>query len=131
MPEITVRSSKREEAIDITEQINQILQRISLVQGLCHIYVPHTTAGIMVNEGADPSVVDDILSTLAKMAPRSASYRHLEGNADAHIKAAIVGSSVTLPVTGSKVLLGTWQSIFFMEFDGPRTRRLIVTPIRT
>jgi secondary thiamine-phosphate synthase enzyme len=131
LPEITVRSSKREEAIDITEQINQILQRISLVQGLCHIYVPHTTAGIMVNEGADPSVVDDILSTLAKMAPRSASYRHLEGNADAHIKAAIVGSSVTLPVTGSKVLLGTWQSIFFMEFDGPRTRRLIVTPIRT
>jgi secondary thiamine-phosphate synthase enzyme len=94
--------------------------------GVCHIYVPHTTAGVTINEGADPSVARDILSTLNKLVPHVANYKHMEGNSDAHIKTSLIGSSETVIIEGGRLLLGTWQAIFFCEFDGARHRRVMV-----
>jgi secondary thiamine-phosphate synthase enzyme len=95
-------------------------------EGLCCIYVPHTTAGVTINEGADPTVVEDLLARLQHLVPRDGSYGHAEGNADSHIKASIVGATAVVPVAGGKPIIGTWQSIFFCEFDGPRARRVLV-----
>jgi secondary thiamine-phosphate synthase enzyme len=95
--------------------------------GVCVVYVPHTTAGVFINEHADPDVARDILEKLDKLAPRNAYYHHSEGNADSHIKSTLVGSSVVIPVEAHSLLLGTWQGIFFAEFDGPRKRRVIVS----
>jgi secondary thiamine-phosphate synthase enzyme len=94
--------------------------------GICYLYVPHTTAGITINEGADPSVQRDIQNTLSRLVPQDVNYFHREGNADAHIKSTLVGTSVHVIVDGGKLLLGTWQSIFFCEFDGPRHRRIAI-----
>ena len=126
MFEITVKSRAREEMIDITREVEEIVRKNGFKDGVLYLYVPHTTAGITVNENADPSVKRDILWKLSELVPKSAGYSHLEGNADAHIKSTIVGSSLVVFVEDGRLLLGTWQGIFFCEFDGPRTRRCFV-----
>jgi secondary thiamine-phosphate synthase enzyme len=125
MGEIRVSTKGRTEMVDITREVQRAVTESGVRDGLCHVYVPHTTAGITINENADPSVCQDILMELNKIVPFQDDYRHLEGNAAAHIKASIVGSSETILVEGGRLLLGTWQGIFFCEFDGPRSRRVI------
>lgn len=124
--EISIKSSTKEEFIDITAKIGEIIKKSSKDGGICQIFVPHTTAGITINEGADENVSKDILGGFDKIAPVKGNYLHREGNADAHIKATLVGSSCTLFFENNRPLLGTWQSIFFCEFDGPRTRKIWV-----
>jgi secondary thiamine-phosphate synthase enzyme len=127
MPEFSVRSSKRIEAIDITGQVTKM---IKAEKGkLLHVYTPHTTCGIIINEDADPDVMRDIIERFAKLAPAEGPYRHREGNSDAHIKAVLTGASVSIPFVDATPALGTWQGIFLMEFDGPRERRIIVTVV--
>jgi secondary thiamine-phosphate synthase enzyme len=123
---ISVRTRNRSEMIDITSTVTEQLQKTGLQEGVCYIYVPHTTAGITINEGADPSVVTDIQAMLNTLVPWEGPYRHLEGNAAAHIKSSVVGSSVTVLVESGRLKLGTWQAIFFCEFDGPRTRKVYI-----
>ena len=126
MPEIRLQTTQRVEAIDITGEVRRI---IGDREGrLLNVYTPHTTCGIMINEHADPAVVKDVLEALDRLVPAQYPYRHSEGNSDAHIKSALVGCSSSIPCEGrGRMLLGTWQGIFFMEFDGPRERRVIVT----
>ena len=126
MRELKVVSRKRNEMIDITRDIQKIVNEEKPGDGIVIVYVPHTTAGITINEGADPSVQRDIIETLKKLIPESGDYHHLEGNSDAHIKASLLGSSVTVIVKNNKLVLGTWQHIFFYEGDGPRNRRVYV-----
>jgi secondary thiamine-phosphate synthase enzyme len=123
---INVRSKSRIEFIDITEIVQEVIKETAIINGICYLYVPHTTAGITINEGADPSVQRDIQNTLSKLVPHEMNYFHREGNADAHIKSTLVGSSVNAIIDDSKLLLGTWQAIFFCEFDGPRHRRIAI-----
>jgi len=123
---IDIYSEKRTHFIDITDEIKEVLDESNIKEGICYVYVPHTTAGIFINENADPDVKWDIENTLEKLIPWENNYQHAEGNAAAHIKSVIVGSSVSIPVSKGKLLLGTWQGIFFAEFDGPRTRKVIV-----
>ena len=126
---IITRAQERLE--DITRRVNDIVRRLKMDEGLCHLYVPHTTAGIIVNENADPEVARDILERLEALAPRSGRYRHAEGNAHAHIKASLVGQSVTIPIEGGELALGRWQGVFLAEFDGPRERTVIVSATMT
>ncbi len=127
MPEFSVKTTRRSELIDITAQVASVVEASGLAEDVAHVYVPHTTCGITINEAADPSVAADILMYLDELVPRDhPKYRHAEGNTDAHIKASLMGSSVTVFIEGSRLLLGTWQGIFLGEFDGPRTRRVIV-----
>lgn len=123
---IQINSTRRCEMIDITPQVAEAVREAGIDEGLCTVYCPHTTGAVTVNEGADPDVAADILARLERLAPPDAGYRHAEGNSDAHIKAALVGPSVTIPVENGRPVLGTWQRIFFCEFDGPRTRQLDV-----
>ena len=123
---LEIATSSRAQMVDVTREVQRAVSESGVQEGFCHIYVPHTTAGIAINENADPSVAQDILAVLEKMAPRGGSYRHLEGNADSHIKASIVGSSETVLLEGGRLVLGTWQGLFLCEFDGPRRRRLLV-----
>lgn len=129
--ELLVTTRKKVELIDITARIEEIVKNSGLKEGICVVYVPHTTAGVTVNENYDPSVKYDIESMLSKLVPEDAGYTHMEGNADAHIKASIIGNSVCIPVEGKKLMFGKWQGIFFCEFDGPRKRRVIVKIIKT
>jgi len=122
MKRISIKTQTKQELIDITSQVERVVRQAGLEEGLCSIFVPHTTAGIIINENADPAVREDILMILAKLIPQSPHYRHSEGNSPAHIKSSLVGSSVQVPVSGGRLLLGTWQGIIFCEFDGPRTR---------
>jgi len=122
MKELHISSKKREEMIDITREIQNAINQEKMMDGYLIIYVPHTTAGITINEGADPSVQQDIIKTLQQLIPEKNNYDHEEGNSDAHIKASLLGSSVTLLVNKGKLVLGTWQHIFFYEGDGPRNR---------
>jgi len=124
MIELKVCSKKRSEMIDITRDIQEVVNKQSLVNGHVIVYVPHTTAGITINEGADPSVQPDVIETLKRLVPENGDYTHMEGNSDAHIKASLLGSSVTVLVKNNKLVLGTWQHIFFFEGDGPRNRRV-------
>lgn len=125
MMEFSVRTPGREAFVDITEEVQAVLsQHAPGMEGLAHIFVPHTTAGVTINEGADPAVVKDMLAVLARLVPRDAGYLHAEGNADAHVKASLMGCHVTVPVNAGRLRLGTWQSIYLTEFDGPRTRRV-------
>lgn len=119
---LTVKSRTRDELIDITAEVARGVAASGLREGLCLLYVPHTTAGITINESADPSVAGDVLAALNRMVPWEAGYRHAEGNAAAHVKASLVGASQTVAVENGALVLGTWQGIFFCEFDGPRTR---------
>ncbi len=123
---IPVKTRSRIEMVDITSSVQQEVANSGIQGGICVVYVPHTTAGITINEGADPAVCQDILNKLNELVPAGRGYLHMEGNADSHIKASLMGSSVTLIVENSKLLLGTWQKIFFCEFDGPRSRRVYV-----
>jgi secondary thiamine-phosphate synthase enzyme len=133
--EIQVRTPDREVFVDITERVRAALTQGGFegpsFYGLVTVFVPHTTAGVTINEGADPSVVRDILESLRRVAPRTGDYEHREGNSDAHVKASLMGSSVTIPVEGGRLRLGTWQSIYLAEFDGPRTRRVWIMPVPT
>ncbi|HDN51512.1 MAG TPA: YjbQ family protein [Thermoplasmatales archaeon] len=126
MKEFTVRSEQRNQMIDITREVQRVVEHEGVKDGMAVIYVPHTTAAVVINEGADPDVQRDIMATLQKLIPGQSDYRHLEGNSDAHIKSALIGCSQTLLVKEGRLLLGTWQHIFFFEGDGPRTRRVFV-----
>jgi len=126
MNTITVPTSKRVDFVDITSQIEKIVRDSNVIEGTTTVYVPHTTCGIMINEGADPDVVRDIQYQLEKLIPYQKGYHHLEGNADSHIKTCLVGSSETIIIDKAKLVLGTWQSIFLCDFDGPRTRKVYI-----
>ena len=125
----SVKTKNRTEMVDITSHVAEAQARSNVVEGVCVVYVPHTTAGVTINENADPSVTADILMELNKRIPFENGYRHAEGNSAAHIKASLVGSSATIPVSDGNLQMGTWQGIYFCEFDGPRTRKVIVTVI--
>ncbi|HOI54150.1 MAG TPA: secondary thiamine-phosphate synthase enzyme YjbQ [Phycisphaerae bacterium] len=125
MQTFPVRTARREQLLDITGQVAAAL-RDGPDEGVCIVFVPHTTAAVTINENADPSVVADMLAKTSRMVPRDEGYAHAEGNSDAHIKASLVGSSVTIPIAGGRLALGTWQGIYFCEFDGPRSRTVHV-----
>ena len=127
--EFTVRTHSQEEFIDITNSVKEVVASSHIQKGVAVVYVSHTTAGVTINESADPSVVEDILEVLRRVVPFNFPYRHLEGNASAHIKTSIIGSSISVLVERGNLILGTWQGIFFCEFDGPRTRRVWVDVI--
>ncbi len=126
MEAIHIHSSYQTEFIDITNRIDEALRKLKVADGICYIYVPHTTAGVTINESADPSVREDIAMALDRMVPADQPYHHGEGNSPAHIKAALVGSSVSIFVESGRLVLGNWQGIYFCEFDGPRNRRVYV-----
>jgi len=123
---ISVKTSARTEMVDVTSLVERELAGAEISEGRITLYVPHTTAAITVNEGADPAVKADILMMLNRIIPWEADYKHLEGNSPAHVKASLVGPSETVLVTKGRLLLGTWQRIFFCEFDGPRNRQIYV-----
>ncbi|MBN2620582.1 YjbQ family protein [candidate division WOR-3 bacterium] len=126
LAKITVKTQERTQLIDITDKVHSIVQKNPVKHGIVNVYCPHTTAGITINENADPSVQRDIIHCLNRLIPHTADYRHTEGNADAHIKASLIGSSQTLLIEDNSVMLGTWQGVYFCEFDGPRTREVWV-----
>ena len=126
MREIKVVTRKRNEMVDITRDVQDVVEEENIDEGVSIVYVPHTTAGITINEGADPSVQRDIVETLKNLVPETGDYNHMEGNSDAHIKASILGSSVTVLIKNERLVLGTWQHIFFYEGDGPRTRKVTI-----
>jgi len=127
---IVVKTRTRTEFIDITSDVKEIVSDSRIKSGVCYVYVPHTTAGVTINEGADPDVVKDVLSTLNDLIPHNNNYLHVEGNSDAHIKTSLMGPSQAIIIEGGKLLLGTWQAIFFCEFDGARSRKVIVKVMR-
>jgi len=126
LKEITIQTNAQTQILDITAQVQKVVKESRIAEGLCCVFVPHTTAGVTINENADPSVKQDILMELNKVIPFKDNYSHLEGNSAAHIKASLVGSSGIIPVKDNNLLLGTWQGICFCEFDGPRTRKFYV-----
>jgi len=130
---IKIKTRSRVEFQDVTALIQEIVAGSGVRDGLCHVFVPHTTAGLLVNEHADPAVVEDIAAQLDAIIPQHKNYRHTEGNSPAHIKAGLMGDSRTFFVEGGRLVLGTWQGIFFAEFDGPRSRSFMVkvTPDRS
>ena len=123
---LEVRTGAKTEFVDLTARLQQAVADSGVAEGLCHVFVPHTTAAVTINENADPSVKADILMVLNKIISDREAYRHAEGNSPAHIKASLVGPQLTVLVSQGRLLLGTWQGIFFCEFDGPRTRRVHV-----
>jgi secondary thiamine-phosphate synthase enzyme len=126
MEYLTVTSSVRNQLIDITGEVRNVILKNGVKNGICFLFVPHTTAAVTINEGADPDVARDILAYMEKLVPQRNGFKHAEGNSDAHIKASLFGSSEIIHVVDGKLALGTWQSVYFCEFDGPRTRRLAV-----
>ncbi|MBE0416321.1 MAG: YjbQ family protein [Coriobacteriia bacterium] len=126
MTVIEVRTERREQFVDVTQRVAETVTSSGVAEGIAHIWCPHTTAAVTVNEAADPSVARDIVAGLARFVPREAGWQHAEGNADAHVKASLLGASASVPVSGGRLALGTWQGVFFCEFDGPRTRRIEV-----
>jgi len=127
MPGFEVQTSERLVFVDITTQVEAEVARGSVRDGVVVVFVPHTTAGVTINENADPSVRADMKLALERLVPESLLFTHLEGNADAHVKASLMGSSVTVPLAEGRLRLGTWQGIYFAEFDGPRRRRVLVS----
>jgi len=123
---LSVKTRETTEMVDLTSDINSLVHQSGIDQGLCMLFVPHTTAAITINESADPSVKSDIQMILNQIIPWEANYRHYEGNSAAHIKSTLVGSSELIAIENNKLVLGTWQGIFFCEFDGPRSRKLHV-----
>ena len=130
---VKVKTSARSELQDITRDVTRVIQQSGIQSGICHLYVPHTTAGICINEAADPDVATDIANALDRLVPRDAGHKHFEGNADSHVKATLVGASETVLIENGRLALGRWQGIFFCEFDGPRERevsiRIISDPV--
>jgi len=124
--QFSVRTSRRTQFVDVTLQVERIVAEAGVENGLCCVYVPHTTAGVAINEHADPDVASDVEAALDRLIPHKGPYRHAEGNSDSHIKALLVGTSQTVFVENGKLALGRWQGIFLCEFDGPRERKLYV-----
>jgi secondary thiamine-phosphate synthase enzyme len=124
--EIRVSTQKRSQMLDITGLVNQRIKESGVNNGICCVFVPHTTAGITINENADPDVVSDILRETDKMVPWDDGYRHIEGNSAAHIKASMMGFSQVIFIESGRLVLGTWQGIYFCEFDGPRNRKVLI-----
>jgi secondary thiamine-phosphate synthase enzyme len=122
--ELVLQTERRTQLLDVTAAVGQMVRDSGVHTGLCHLYVPHTTAGIIINEAADPDVARDLEATLDRLIPREAGYRHAEGNSDSHVKSALAGSSATVFIAGARLELGRWQGVFFCEFDGPRRRTL-------
>lgn len=127
MQRFSVKTGSRNQFVDITGEVEKVVAQSGVSEGACVVYIPHTTCGVTINENADPDVQTDILSHLSGMIPHSPKFRHSEGNSDSHIKASLVGSSATVPISGGSLSFGTWQSIFLCEFDGPRTRSVMVS----
>jgi secondary thiamine-phosphate synthase enzyme len=123
---ITIKTSRHTELKNVTSEIESLVGESGSSAGVCHLYVPHTTAGILINEGDDPALARDIEATLDRLIPHHGDYKHAEGNSDSHIKTALIGSSETVWIENRRLVLGRWQAIFFAEFDGPRTRELRV-----
>jgi secondary thiamine-phosphate synthase enzyme len=126
MKNIRISTTHREELVDITRFVEEVVREASIDSGLCVVYCPHTTAAVTINEGADPDVAADIITGMGRLVPDDWNFRHMEGNSDAHLKASLVGPSETILIDGGRLLLGTWQKIFFCEFDGPRQRTLVI-----
>ncbi|HEX7712879.1 MAG TPA: secondary thiamine-phosphate synthase enzyme YjbQ [Bacillota bacterium] len=124
--EIEITTQNRVEWPDITERVGAIVKQSGVREGMCRIYIPHTTAGITINENADPDVVRDILAGLKRLVPQNGDYAHAEGNSDAHLKASLMGFSCLVPICSGRLALGTWQGIYFCEFDGPRRRHILI-----
>jgi secondary thiamine-phosphate synthase enzyme len=131
MEKINLRTNKRVELIDITDKIQLVVSKSKIKDGICFVFCPHTTAGLSINENADPEVKRDIINTLNKLVPANAGYSHTEGNADSHVKSSILGSSLTIFIEGGQLALGTWQGIYFCEGDGPRSREAWVKVVNS
>lgn len=129
MQRFTVATTHRNQLVDITSQVSRCVQESGVTDGLVCVFVPHTTAGVTINENADPDVTSDVLSILSKVSPKDPAYRHSEGNSDSHAKSSLVGPSLTVIVENGGLCLGTWQGIYFAEFDGPRNRQCWVKVI--
>ncbi|MEO0143700.1 MAG: secondary thiamine-phosphate synthase enzyme YjbQ [candidate division WOR-3 bacterium] len=129
MIKINIKTRSKSEVIDITEMIQSAISKFNKSEGIVLVYVPHTTAGITINENYDPSVREDIMDFLNKLVPKDGKYKHLEGNADAHIKSSLIGNSVVIILENGKLKLGRWQGILFFEFDGPREREVWIKVI--
>jgi secondary thiamine-phosphate synthase enzyme len=123
---LSITTSQQTEFLDITGKVEEAISKTQVSDGVALIYCPHTTAGITINEGADPSVQEDILTSLNQIVPFKGPYRHREGNSAAHIKSSLIGSSVSVMIENGRLVLGQWQSLFFCEFDGPRTRKVLI-----
>jgi secondary thiamine-phosphate synthase enzyme len=130
METLKVRTTSRVEFVDITSQVRSAIAQSNVKEGVAVVFVSHTTAGITINEAADPAVAQDIIQKLNELVPRQGSYQHAEGNSDAHIKSTLVGSSIHLIVSSAAPVLGTWQGVFFCEFDGPRNRKVMVEVLK-
>jgi secondary thiamine-phosphate synthase enzyme len=126
MHTLAIRTSRRTELRNVTDEVEKIIRASGCKNGVCHLYVPHTTAGVLINEGYDPDVARDMEVALDRLVPHTGDYRHSEGNSDSHIKLALIGGSQSVWIEGGRLALGRWQQIFFAEFDGPRTRELHV-----
>ena len=124
--QIEIRTTKREEMIDITSLVRGAVKKAGIASGVAYVYCPHTTAAVTLQENADPDVKSDLLALLARLIPQDGRFQHAEGNADAHIKGSLLGASQVVPIEAGKLLLGTWQAVWFCEFDGPRSRRVLV-----
>ena len=129
MERIPLRTRSAQCLEDVTKQVNEAVRASGVEEGVCHLFVPHTTAGLVINENADPDVGRDLLEKLEALVPSDAPYHHYEGNAHAHIKSSLVGQSAAAPVAAGRLALGRWQAVFFAEFDGPRERELLVTVV--
>ncbi|HHY04698.1 MAG TPA: YjbQ family protein [Thermoanaerobacterales bacterium] len=129
MKTISIKTKRRNEMLDITSIVYKTVKESGMKDGVCYVFVPHTTAGITINENADEDVKTDIINTLSKLIPYKDDYMHTEGNSDAHVKASLVGNMVTVIVHEGKLVLGTWQGLFFCEFDGPRNRKIIIKTV--
>ncbi len=126
MKEISVRTKRRVEMVNITDEVRRAVGESGVMDGICHVFMPHTTAAVTINENADPDVVRDIETHMSRLVPEDGGFRHSEGNSDGHIKSSLFGCSETVFVEGGKLVLGTWQGIYFCEFDGPRSRKVFV-----
>jgi secondary thiamine-phosphate synthase enzyme len=124
---LTVKTTRRAELVDITDEVNRALQRSGAAEGLCNLFVPHTTCAVIVSENWDPDVTTDLLGHLERLVPRDGGFRHSEGNAQAHILSVMLGTSINIPVQGARLRLGRWQGVMLAEFDGPRERSVVVT----
>ncbi|MFH1577668.1 MAG: secondary thiamine-phosphate synthase enzyme YjbQ [Candidatus Omnitrophota bacterium] len=129
MERISIRTGNRIELVNITDKVQQAISKLRVKQGVCFLFVPHTTAGLTINENADPSVKKDIINGLNKLVPPTANYSHIEGNSDSHIKSSLLGSCLHVFIEDGNLCLGTWQGIFFAESDGPRQREVWVEAI--
>lgn len=127
MKTLSISTARRTQLVDVTDHVRALVREQGAAAGTVTVFVPHTTAGVTINENADPAVASDMAATLDRLVPWDADYRHAEGNSAAHLKASLMGSSVTIPVEDGRLALGTWQAVYFCEFDGPRTRRVCMT----